>query len=819
MILESVEHGPLIWPTIKENGVTRSKKYSELSATEATQADCDYGSPYQSQQYSTNQSLTPLSITSPSNDYQSSVHHNVYSSQPSIPQLEYAPKVNQQQPKFPQLDSGLTVPVFKQGDDPIDAINHMMSFLLAIVTSRYPTTNNQLRNSLNPRQEATINDGRTVINHNTAYQANDLDAYDSDCDELSTAKVALMENLSHYGSNALAEFTWVKCLRSKDEALDFIIKFLKMIQVRLKTHVRRIRTDNRTEFVNQTLRGYYEKVDISHETSVAHSSWQNGVVERQNRTLIEAARTMLIYAKAPLFLWAEAVATACYTQNRSMIRLRRGKTPYELLHDKLPDLSFFHVFGALCYPINDSENLGKLQLKADIDFDELTAMAYENSSSEPALHEMTPAAVSPGLVPNRPPLTPFVPPLRTDRDLLFKPLFDELLTPPPSVGHPAPEVITSIAEVVAPEPAASTNSPSLTTVDQDAPSPSNSQTTHKTQSPVISNDVEEENHDLDVAYMNNDSFFGVEVSPKITTFRDDPLHEDSTSQGSSSNMRKTHTSFESLGRWTKDHLIANLIDDPSRFVSTRKQLQTDAMWCFFDGFLTSVEPKNFKQAMTEPSWIDAMQEEGIDFEESFTPVARIEAIHIFIANASHKNIMIFQMDVKTAFLNGKLKEEVYVSQLEGFVNQDNPLHVYKLKKALYGLKQAPCACDYVDMPLVEKSKVDEDLQGKPVDDTLYRGMIGSLMYLTSSIPDLTYAVGLCARYQAKPTKKHLNQLKRVFRYLKGTINMGLLLGIKCTRHSYCQERVPTGSISSHCQWRVFPLPEEWRSHCQEFALL
>ncbi|GJR06427.1 hypothetical protein Tco_0529411 [Tanacetum coccineum] len=234
-----------------------------------------YGSSYQSQQYSNNQSSTPLSITYPSNDYQSSVHHNVYSPSSSIPQLEYAPSVNQQ-PEFSQPDSGLIVPVFQRGDDPIDAINHVMSFLTAVVTSRYPTTNNQLRNSSNPRQQATINDGRvtlqpiqgrissfaagtirtytpkasgsnsgkqrtvtcynckgkdtcpnnalnqtgnrmthlgieegqatqTIITHNVVYQADDLDAYDSDCDELNTAKVALMSNLSHYSSDALAE--------------------------------------------------------------------------------------------------------------------------------------------------------------------------------------------------------------------------------------------------------------------------------------------------------------------------------------------------------------------------------------------------------------------------------------------------------------------------------------------------------------------------------------------------------------------------------------------------------------------------------------
>ncbi|GKA26968.1 retrovirus-related pol polyprotein from transposon TNT 1-94 [Tanacetum coccineum] len=237
-----------------------------------------YGSPFESQQYSINQSPTPHSITYPPNNYQTSVHHNVYSPSSSIPQIEYSPTVNQQS-EFSQLDSGLTIPVFKHGDDPIDAINHVMSFLSAVVTSRYPTTNNQLRNSSNPRQQATINDGRvtiqpvqgrqisyvagttrtftpgasgsnsgkqrivtcynckgeghmskqctkprrkrddswfkdkvapqatqTVITHNAAYQADDLDAYDSDCDELNTAKVALMANLSHYGSDALVEY-------------------------------------------------------------------------------------------------------------------------------------------------------------------------------------------------------------------------------------------------------------------------------------------------------------------------------------------------------------------------------------------------------------------------------------------------------------------------------------------------------------------------------------------------------------------------------------------------------------------------------------
>ncbi|GJS95554.1 retrovirus-related pol polyprotein from transposon TNT 1-94 [Tanacetum coccineum] len=259
------------------------------------------------------------------------------------------------------------------------------------------------------------------------------------------------------------------------------------------------RTDNGTEFVNQTLREYYEKVGISHEISVARSPQQNS---------------------------AKAVATACYTQNRSMIHRHHGKTPYKLLHDKPPDLSYLHVFGALCYPTNDSENLGKLQPKADIgifigyapikkafriynkrtrqiietihvDFDELTAMDYEHSSSGPVLHEMTHVSISSGLVPNPPSSTPFVPPSISDWDLLFQPMFDESFNPPPYVDLQATEVIAPIPEAVAPEHAVSTSSPSSTTVDQDALSPSNSPTTQETQSPIISHDVmKNDNHEM-----------------------------------------------------------------------------------------------------------------------------------------------------------------------------------------------------------------------------------------------------------------------------------------------------------------------------------
>nr|GEV99666.1 retrovirus-related Pol polyprotein from transposon TNT 1-94 [Tanacetum cinerariifolium] len=241
-------------------------------------------------------------------------------------------------------------------------------------------------------------------------------------DMLKTSLICLLSKASKTKS-------WLWHRQSKDEAPEAIIKCIKNIQVRLNATVHDVRTDNGTEFVNQTLRKIYENVGILHQTSVARTPQQNGVVKRRNRTLVEAAHTMLIFSKAPLFLWAEAINIACYTQNRSLIRLRYNKTLYDLMQDKKSDLSFFHIFSALCYPTNDNEDLGKLDAKADIGifigyaptkkvfriynkrtqiiietihvtFDKLTATASKQFNSGPGLHSMTPATSSSGLVPN-----------------------------------------------------------------------------------------------------------------------------------------------------------------------------------------------------------------------------------------------------------------------------------------------------------------------------------------------------------------------------------------------------------------------------------
>nr|GFC13390.1 retrovirus-related Pol polyprotein from transposon TNT 1-94 [Tanacetum cinerariifolium] len=152
-------------------------------------------------------------------------------------------------------------------------------------------------------------------------------------------------------------------LRSKDETPEVLIDFLRLVQRGLQAQVRVVRTNKGTEFLNQTLYAYFTEEEIKHQTSVARTPEQNGVVERQNRTLVEAARTMLSAAKVPLFFWAEAIATACFTQNRSLVIPRHETTPYHIINDRKPSVKFFHIFGSVCYIIRDGENLDKMKEK------------------------------------------------------------------------------------------------------------------------------------------------------------------------------------------------------------------------------------------------------------------------------------------------------------------------------------------------------------------------------------------------------------------------------------------------------------------------
>ncbi|GJT91100.1 integrase, catalytic region, zinc finger, CCHC-type containing protein [Tanacetum coccineum] len=478
-----------------------------------------------------------------------------------------------------------------------------------------------------------------------------------------------------------------------------------------------------------------------------------------------------------------------------------------------------------------------------VTFDELTEQtALVHSSSGPAPNLLMPGPISSGLVPNFAPAISYLPPTNKDLELLFQPMFDEYFETPTG-DHQMPPVLAALTPAIPTGPSVSIS------FDYDAPSGSHSPSSLAYQSSSVHHGVANE-HSFKV-----NPFAATEHEPFVNVFAPDPNFEASSSGGIMITAPNQSTQpHEHLRKWTDSHPLDNIIRNPSRPVSTQKQLATDALWCFYNLVPSKVEPKNFKSAITEDCWFQATQdeihkfdrldvkldeygdvlknkarlvakgyrqEEGLDFEESFAPVARLEAIRIFLANAASKNMTVYQMDVKTAFLNGELKEEVYVSQPEGFIDPDRPHYVYRLKKALYGVKagtpgvnprgifinQSKYAneilkkfdlhkSDPVDTPMVERTKLDEDLSGIPVNQTQYRSMIRSLMYLTASRPDLVFTVCICARYQSKPTKKHLEAVKQVFWYLQGTINMGLwylkdttmaLIAYADADHAGCQD--------------------------------
>nr|GEY19108.1 hypothetical protein [Tanacetum cinerariifolium] len=479
-----------------------------------------------------------------------------------------------------------------------------------------------------------------------------------------------------------SRYTWVHFLRTKDETPEVIKNFLKKIHVRLQAPFIIVRTDNGTEFKNHTLEEDFDSVGITHETSAAKTPQQNGVVERKNCTLVKAARTMLIFSHAPLFLWAEAIATA---------------------------------------------------------------------------------------------------PSDRDLDILFEPLHNEYLGGQPLEAPRTVPVAPVIRNLQAPSASMSIQDSALTL-------------TNSLNTPICSHNVNEQSP---TAYVADDVLNAVFEGDLFVN----PFATPST---------------ESV-----DHPLEQVIGESSRPVLTRNQLKTDGDMCIYALTVSFMESKTVKEALTNPAWIESMQEElhqfirldeGNDFEESFAPVARMKAIRIFLAYVAHKGFTVYQMDVKTAFLHGSLKADVYMCQPEGFIDADHPSHVYKLKKELYRLKQAPkawydelstfllqngfskgiidptlftrrfddnilvvqvCVDDLIfgstnpryatlfsdlmksrfEMSMMGEmtfflglqvnqspsDKLDLDQIGTPVNATKYRSMIGALMYLTSSRPNIVHA--------------------------------------------------------------------------------
>ncbi|KAI3669247.1 hypothetical protein L6452_40474 [Arctium lappa] len=508
-----------------------------------------------------------------------------------------------------------------------------------------------------------------------------------------------------------SRFTWVYFLRTKDETSGLIKPFILRIENQTNQKVKFIRSDNGTEFKNHDLNTFCEEKGIERQYSAPRTPQQNGVAERRNRTLIEAARSLLVDSKLPITFWAEAVNTACSGSGGS-------RDDQVQIQDIIPQ--------SVIFPIPTIEHVdvcAKETMTKPIQSEE------EERDKENQVHEEQEAAEE-----------------------------------------------------------------------------------------IPSADLNDSNLDVGI--------------------NEEPSHQTRT--------QKNHPPELVIGDISSPMITRN---------QSRLQELQDQQHTVLSCFLSQIETKKVYDAMKDSSWIEAMQEEllqnkkdergivirnkarlvaqgytqeeGIDYEEVFAPMARVEAIRLFLAYASYMKFKVFQMDVKSDFLYGTIDEEVYVCQPPGFENPSYPDRVYKLKKALYGLHQAPRAwydtlstyllengfergiidktlfikrmkqkkdgifisqSKYVkeildkyglsdskpaSTPMETHKQITVDLEGEDVDVHLYRSMIGSLMYLTASRPDIMFPVCLCARFQVKPKQSHLQAVKRIFRYLRGQPRLGL----------------------------------------------
>nr|GEX41178.1 retrovirus-related Pol polyprotein from transposon TNT 1-94 [Tanacetum cinerariifolium] len=554
-----------------------------------------------------------------------------------------------------------------------------------------------------------------------------------------------------------SRYTWVNFLRSKDEAPEVIKMFLKRITIFLQSPVIIIRTDNGTKFKNQVLKQYFDYVGISHQMSSVRTPQQNGVVKRRNQTLVEASRTMLIFFRASLFLWAEAIATACFTQNCSIIHHRFNKTPYGLINGRKPDISFLYVFGALCYPKNDREDIGKLGTKGDIGF-----------FSKPGLQRITSGQINSRLDLTYAPST-----ITTQQttecelDLLFEAMYDDYIGGQPS----------ATARTVRPaqEPQVRQMSTESTTIADTAPTPTNS-SSHATNIPITSQDVDELNPN---AMFDGNSF----VNPFATS---------STSAAESSSQN-----FKRLDVWV-------LVPAPDNISPLTLK------WLFKNKHAKEQTVIRNKSRLVV---IGYRQEEGINFEESFAPVARMEAIRIFLAYAAHKSFSVFQMDVKTTFLYGSLKEDVYAKPTEKHLKEVKRIFRYLRGTVNTGLwyskdfgfeltgildadytgckdtfKSTSGRAQFLGEKLVSWSSKKQDctvLSTAEVEYVSLSTCCGQVLWMRTQLTDYGFNFNKIPIYcdsisaiaipcnLAQPITKHLKEVKRIFHYLRRTVNMGL----------------------------------------------
>ncbi|XP_071686910.1 uncharacterized protein [Rutidosis leptorrhynchoides] len=450
--------------------------------------------------------------------------------------------------------------------------------------------------------------------------------------------------------------------------------------------IRTLRTDNGMEFQNSILNSFLDQTGITHQSSASRTPQQNGVVERRNRTLVETARTMLVYSKLPPSLWAEAVTTACFTQNRSIINRRFDKAPYELLFNRRPNVKYFCIFGCVCYVLNDEDNLGKFDVRGDeaifigysqdhvayrvynrrtriikestnVNFDEMSGMVLGHNGSRPGL--------------NSDPHFRHVP-LATsdDLDVLFEPIIPPMSSNPTIPSEPAPPksitIGSSTPAVVSESPSDESNSSEFLLLDDldTGVSSSNNAPITSSHPPAVESSFLESSEDTPSNETDTRSL-DTATPPILSTeqIADTlvPLWEenatyptDNTELSGSSSSSHVDTSLNDGStsplphstKWTADHPIHQIIGDPDAPVSTRKASNNE---CLFAAFLSMIEPKT---AFEDPHGIiirnkarlvakGYRQQEGIDYNKTFAHVARLEAIRLFLAYAAHKRLTVY----------------------------------------------------------------------------------------------------------------------------------------------------------------------------------
>ncbi|GJZ07319.1 retrovirus-related pol polyprotein from transposon TNT 1-94 [Tanacetum coccineum] len=533
-----------------------------------------------------------------------------------------------------------------------------------------------------------------------------------------------------------SRYTWVYFLKKKSQVPETVMSFIKRVENQNDIKVKQLRTDNGTEFRNSILVNFCAEKGIFQNFSSPYTPEQNGVVERKNRTLIEAARTMLSGSVFSKQYWTKVVATACYTQNRSTIVKRHLKTPYEIFRKRIPNINFLHVFGCPVYIHNHKDHLGKFDEKADDGYllgYSLVSKAFRvfnirRQQTEETYHITFDESLDAIKFSK-----PSVDNINIAKNERYPP--DEYLHP----YEPSQRYQTNSNDVSFIEPY---ECPEPVVLETEVSSDQNGQTDQ--------NDHNDQNDQS----VQNDEILNDDHSKHSNHTNDEQIIDNLP------NTKDIQISEHSSSPRVEDTLVQDIIPilNPPLPI-----------------------PSVVFEALKHPGWVDAMQDElnqfarnkvwtlvpapydktiiglkwqeDIDYYESFAPVARLEAIRIFLAFATYMNFIVYQMEVKSAFLNGKLKEEVYVKQPPGFESNELPNHIKqseigisinqeKYVKDL--LKKYDINGSSVKTPMVPPNNLGPDLSGKSVNETQYRGMIGSLMYLTASRPDIQFSnLSLC----------------------------------------------------------------------------